>query len=138
MSSLLFKGQNLFNFLPRQLFCTGTILKNRMNSSFYFYVPERSFMHFTVSACFLIRSAEIMHQHLRRCGKRKEKLADFLIQALKQGALGILATVSQVLTSGKNKNRFLKRASRPFCGFSNFVSMTPVNKVICIFIGTCT
>ena len=34
----------------------------------------------------------------------------------------------------KNKNRFLKRASRPFRGFSNFVSMTPVNKVICIFV----
>ena len=73
-----------------------------------------------------------------RCGKRKEKLADFLIQALKQGALEILATFSRVLTSAKNKNRFLKRASRPFRGFLNFVSMTPVNKVICIFMGLCT
>ena len=27
-------GQNLFNSLPRELFCAGTILKNRMNSSF--------------------------------------------------------------------------------------------------------
>ena len=52
-------------------------------------------MHVTVSACFLIRFAlqcrfylyfltalvrlrNIMHQHMRRCGKIKKKLADFL------------------------------------------------------------
>ena len=33
-SWLLFGGQNLLNSLPRQLFCTRTILENRMNSSF--------------------------------------------------------------------------------------------------------
>ena len=34
----------------------------------------------------------------------------------------------------KNKNRFWKKASRPFRGFSNFVSMTSVNKVIVLFV----
>ena len=34
MSSLVFGEQNLCNSLPRQLFCTRMILKNRMNSSF--------------------------------------------------------------------------------------------------------
>ena len=33
-SSLLFGGQNLFNYLPRQLFCTRMILNRRINSSF--------------------------------------------------------------------------------------------------------
>ena len=55
-----------------------------------------------------------MHQHMRRCGKRKEKLADFLIQALKQGALGILATVSRVLTSAKKQKQILKEGFKAF------------------------
>ena len=41
----------------------------------------------------------------------KKHLADFLIQALKQGALGILATVSRVLTSAK---QILKEGFKAF------------------------
>ena len=55
-----------------------------------------------------------MHQHMRRCGKTKEKLADFLIQALKQGALGILATVLRVLTSAKKQKQILKEGFKAF------------------------
>ena len=58
-----------------------------------------------------------MHQHMSRCGKRKEKLADFLIQAFKQGALGILATVLRVLLSAKKQkqilNPFITRKNLP-------------------------
>ena len=55
-----------------------------------------------------------MHQHIRRCGKIKEKLADFLIQALKQGTLGILATVSRVLTSAKKQKQIHKEGFKAF------------------------